>query len=479
MLTQLESRFTLACFTILSLVPSVLVAENKPGPSKDNVLFIVSDDLRANALSCYGDQLTNTPHLDELAKRGCVFDQAFCQATWCLPSRKSFMRSRYFDDRGPTLGETLREAGIHSARVGKIFHMRVPGDIVDGTDGADVPECWDERFNCQGPETHSEGLYACLNINEFKRSMDGRQGAGTKHRPFVSVMLDDDGQHQPDAKAGRIASGLLEQLSNKQFFLAVGLIRPHYPMVAPKSLFENYPHDEVQLPSTFDISPENSGIPRPGWSGSQSERLGFTKYVENQKRMWSAYRASIEFMDAQIGVVLQQLHDSGLDRTTWIVFTSDHGYLLGDHQFWQKANLHEPVNRVPLIVVPPLGRDSAIKASTRHPFPVELVDIYPTVTEVMGVTNPKSVQGTSLIRKVIESDPNSTAITTRVVKKIRHASIRTNDHAYISYGDGVGELYDMQGDPDQTENLFDDPDHRSLQDRLEGLMRERLANVKE
>ena len=457
--------------------PTTATTPSLRSGASPNVLMIVSDDLRASVLGCYGDEVTRTPNIDALAQRGTLFRHAHCQATWCLPSRRSFMRSRYFDASGPTLGETLRRAGVRTARVGKIFHMRVPGDIVEGTDGEDVPECWDERFNCSGDEAHSVGRYACLNQNVFQTEMDGRQGAGTKHRAFVTVEITGNGDDQPDTKAAFTATRWMTRKKESPFFLAVGFVRPHYPMVAPESIFRRYPHASVVLPVRWSVSPSRTQIPKIGWSGSRSEINGIDRYPENQRRMWSGYRASVEFMDVQVGRLMTTLDDLDLDESTWIVFTSDHGYHLGDHTFWQKSNLHEQVTRVPLIVVPPRGAAASEWASRSIDIPVELVDLYPTICDWMGVASPNFVQGTSLTNKLRRPTETASALTTMRRKGDRHNSLRTKRYALIKYEENVGELYDMHEDPNQTRNLFDDPTHASTRQRLESILQTRLENL--
>ena len=132
-----------------------------------NVLLIVSDDLKASSLGCYGNKICKTPNLDRLAANGMVFERAYCQGTWCAPSRLSFMHSRYQGRDGENMGSYFRSQGMHSARVGKIYHMRVPGDIIAGTDGQDISSTWNEKFNTRGLEAHTPGNYACLNKNIF------------------------------------------------------------------------------------------------------------------------------------------------------------------------------------------------------------------------------------------------------------------------------------------------------------------------
>ena len=356
-----------------------------------NVLFIISDDLRASVLGCYGDTMCQTPNIDRLASRGMVFERAYCQGTVCGPSRASLMRGKYFGNQGITLGEHFIAQGRVTARVGKIFHMRVPGDIIAGTNGEDVPACWTERHNSQGQEAHTPGDYACLNLNIFTTELEGRQSTGMPHRPFVTVSYEGDGSDQPDAKAAAKSVELLGKFSaaKQPFLLATGFVRPHYPMVAPRPFFDRYPHEKIKLPHV----PENDldDIPPAGISGSNSKKNGLEKYSKNQQQMWAGYYASVTFMDQQVGRLLDELDRLGLTESTAIVFTSDHGYHLGDHTFWQKANLHEQVTRVPLIIAAPgmkPGRSGSI---------VELVDLFPTLCELTGAPIPLGVEGKSLV----------------------------------------------------------------------------------
>jgi iduronate 2-sulfatase len=203
-----------------------------------NVLFIIADDLKCSVLGCYGDPVCQTPNIDRLAESGLVFDRAYCQGTWCAPSRQSLMFSRYLDNKGTNMGEHFKNNGWYSARVGKIYHMRVPGDVIAGTNGKDVASSWTERFNSPGREAHTPGDYACLNLNVFTSSHEGRQSTKMPHRPFVSVVSDGDGSNQPDYKSATKAIELLRTHKGESFFLAVGFIRPHYPMVQPQKYFD-------------------------------------------------------------------------------------------------------------------------------------------------------------------------------------------------------------------------------------------------
>ncbi len=294
-----------------------------------NVLLIVSDDLKADALGCYGNKIAQTPNIDQLAKGGTLFQNAYCQGTTCRPSRASFMRGRYHGNKEITWGEHFQKNGYSSTRVGKIFHMRVPGDIIAGTDGDDVPACWSAKYNMPGKEAHTPGNYACLNLNKFTTELKGRQSTKMPYRMFVTVDYVGNGSDQPDWKAATKSVELLKSFKkdDKPFFLATGLVRPHYPNVAPEQYFARYPFKQMKLP--FVPEGEWDDMPKAGVSNSNSTKYGIDKFPDNQKRMWAGYLATVTFMDEQVGRILQTLKELGLDKDTAVFFTSDPGYLLG------------------------------------------------------------------------------------------------------------------------------------------------------
>ena len=435
-----------------------------------NILLIVSDDLKADVLGCYGNKIARTPHLDRLAEEGTLFQNAYCQGTACAPSRASFMRGRYVGKKEITWGEHFQKNGFSSTRVGKIFHMRVPGDIIAGTDGQDIPECWSAKYNMPGKEAHTPGNYACLNLNKFTTELEGRQSPQMPYRMFVTVDYVGDGSDQPDWKAATQSIELLKSLKkeNKPFFLATGLVRPHYPSVAPEQYFKPYPFTNMVLPYV----PEDDwkDMPKAGISLSNSLKFGINQFPDNQKKMWAGYLATVTFMDEQVGRILDTLEELKLDKTTTVIFTSDHGYLLGEHHFWQKGNLREEVTRVPLIIRAPTykhGRSSSL---------VELVDLFPTACELTGLPIPKSVQGKSLVPTL--DDPKRTVKNTALSFVPKGTSLRTKNWSYIQYKDGTEELYNMKTDSKQFNNLSKSKKdlaqllrHRKLMEERKGAIR--------
>ncbi|MCA9218038.1 MAG: sulfatase-like hydrolase/transferase [Planctomycetales bacterium] len=441
-------------------------AIRKAPQNAKNVLLLISDDLRASALGCYGDKFCRSPNIDELAARGLVFDRAYCQGTACGPSRRSFMFSRYRGKAPTNLAQHFRENGWFSARVGKVYHMRVPGDIIAGSNGDDEDSSWTERYNSAGQEAHTPGEYACLNLDDFRTDLQNRQSTAMPHRPYVSVQYDGSGEDQPDFKTATKTIELLNAHANEPFFIAAGFVRPHYPMVAPRQYFEGYDWQDLQLPP--QVKDDLLDIPKLGRSRSRSELNGLSQFPNNQKRMWAAYYASISFMDQQVGRVLKELDRLGLRDSTAIVFTSDHGYHLGDHTFWQKADLHEEVVRVPLILS--LPGESANRTNSI----VELVDLFPTLAEWVGLDVPSNVHGTSLLPLV--KDPNAT-VKDGAISFANGESWRTAHWSYMRYNDGSEELYDMQNDPYQLSNLADSPQHADQKQRLREELESRLKNV--
>ncbi|MBT5901270.1 MAG: sulfatase [Opitutaceae bacterium] len=415
-----------------------------------NVLFLISDDLKASTLGAYGDQVVQTPNIDALARQGMVFQRGYCQGTTCGPSRRSFMRSRYQDEDGITMGQNFIENGFYSARVGKIFHMRVPGDIVAGTDGLDVPECWTESFNSPGLEAHTAGLYSLYNHDIETTSMKDRASTAEDHRWFVSVKYEGDGSDQPDFKTASKAIELIREhgKSDKPFFIAAGFVRPHYPNVAPSQYFDLYPPEDITLPETREGDLDD--MPEMGYTRVTSLTDPIGKYPENQRKFWGSYYATITYMDDQVGRVMAELDRQGLRESTAVVFIGDHGYHLGEHFFWQKSNLHEDVTRIPFIISAP-GYAPGESMSF-----AELADIYPTVSELVGVSVPDTVQGKSLV-PLLKNPAASVRDESFTVGNNQDFAIRGAEWAYMLYKDDTDELYDMKKDPKQFTNLAQNP----------------------
>ncbi|MBP34537.1 MAG: hypothetical protein CMP31_02620 [Roseibacillus sp.] len=287
------------------------------------------------------------------------------------------------------------------------------------------------------------------------------------HRMFVSVSYEGDGSDQPDHKTARKTIELLRKhgKQEKPFFLAAGFVRPHYPMVQPRQYFEPYPWKNMVLPRS--VPDDLDDMPKLALTKSRSELNGIAKYPDNQKRMWSAYYASVTFMDEQVGRILDELDRLGLREKTAIVFTSDHGYHLGEHTFWQKSNLHEEVLRVPLLISLPGGKPGRSKSL------VELVDLFPTLSTAAGLHAPEGLHGTSLLP--ILNDPAARVKESALSIHSSGTSMRTANWTYTRYKDGSEELYNMSKDRGQFTNLVKDSKFGTVLKKQRAAFDQRIA----
>ncbi|WP_417377810.1 sulfatase [Gimesia sp.] len=448
-----------------------------------NVLFIISDDLTATALSCYGNQVCQTPHIDSIAARGTRFTHAYCQATYCGPSRASFMSGYYphaskafgyvsprsYIGERPTWAQHFKNHGYYSARVSKIYHMGVPGDIEKGNDGTDDPASWTERFNSQGPEWTAPGKGETLENNP-----DGKKPA-VGGNTFVVVEADGDDLVHSDGKTARKAVELIEKHKDEPFFLGIGFVRPHVPFVAPQSYFPPFlPYSKHILPEKVDE--DWADIPKLGINYKTS--LNMKMDVRRQKKAVGGYLASVAYMDAQVGKVLESVKRAGIEDRTIVIFTSDHGYHLGEHDFWAKVSLHEESAAVPFIISVP-GRQPAVCDSL-----VELLDLYPTISSLCGLKIPAGIQGKDL--SPLLDDPSQRVRDTAFSVDPRNKGnrgflLRDERWAFIQYKEDASggiELYDMQNDPQQFTNLAERPENELTVKVFKEKLAEKLKDIR-
>lgn len=424
-------------------------ADDEGGNAKKklNVLFIAVDDLNTD-LGCYGNKYVKTPNIDRLAKRGVTFDKAYTQFPLCSPSRSSLLTGQrpdvtkiyelqtHFRKILPdvvTLPQLFKNNAYYSARVGKIYHYGVPGQI--GTDGLDDPISWDHKINPKGRDKTEESLI---------KNLTPDRGLGSALAWHASEGTDEE---QTDGMVASEAIKLLKEKKDESFFLAVGFYRPHSPYVAPKKYFDQYPLASVPLPkeveNDLDDIPEAALFTKPSHWGLS---------VADRKEALRAYYATISFMDAQVGRVLDELDRLKLTDKTIIVLWSDHGYNVGQHGQWMKQSLFENSARVPLIISVPGGTKG--KASGRT---VELLDIYPTLAELCGLTPAQKLGGKSLTPLLKNPDAiwDKAAYTQVRRNQIFGRSVRTERFRYTEWDGGKAgvELYDHQKDPNEFTNL--------------------------
>jgi iduronate 2-sulfatase len=463
---------------LLSLVfVSLLAAGGYAEPM--NVLFIASDDLR-NDLGCYGHQEVHSPNIDRLAGRGILFENAYCQQALCNPSRASIMTGRrvdslrvwdlptHFRSQFPetiTLPQHFQKSGYFTQNVGKIFH-NWRQDIEGDPDSWNVPA--EMHFN---------------NHNTDKPVFAGELPPNLAlHHKCECRDVPDDAYFD-----GRVANRAIEALEECQqrkqpFFLAVGFWKPHSPFNAPKKYWDLYRRENIRLPNnpSWPIdAPEIAKHDGRELLGIDGERRMLTK--ESLREIRHGYLAGISYLDAQVGRLLTALERLGLADTTIVVFWSDHGYHLGEHSLYAKTSNFELDARVPLLIAGPGSFAKAKKSSSI----VELMDLYPTLSEMCGLAHPSQTEGVSLVP--VLNDPQAivreAALTQHprpayyakndTVSKPTHMgySIRTPSHRYTEWREwGSGqtvarELYDHRIDSDETMNLAEQEGHQAVIDK--------------
>lgn len=452
---------------------------------KMNVLFIISDDLTTTALSCYENTQCNTPSIDQLASEGTRFSRAYCQFPVCGPSRASMMFGFYptatetygyvsgRENVGPnhqSWAEFFKDNGYFTARVGKIFHMGSV-DIMLGRNGQDDSLSWSEEYNSPAPEVHSRGESELVQKNPYGLKPIP-QDKSTNGKNLMNIVKTVEDEVQTDALTADKTVELIRKHKNQPFFIATGFFRPHVPFVAPKSYFEPYPHDQMVLPPR--VINDWDDIPEQGINYVTSVNGQMTE--EQERKAMAAYYATTSFLDDQVGKVLNALKEEGLEENTIVVFTSDHGYLLGEHRFWMKVSLMEESARVPLIIKVP-GKKPAVCHSL-----AELIDLYPTVAHLAGLDPPSYLQGENLAP--VFDDPDyevrDFAFTVSFRNNVMGYLIRTHKWAYIQYGDDAGhgmELYDMEYDPGQFNNLAHHPFYQSVLEQMQENLKSKLEEV--
>ena len=445
------SIFPLVILAFLCLLPPPNDSQAKAKP-RYNVIVIASDDLRP-ALGCYGNSIVKTPNLDKLAARGIRFDRAYTQYPLCNPSRTSLLTGRYPTQTGVmsnelyfralhpefvSLPQHFKANGYATLRSGKIFHG-----------GIDDTEAWTE-----GGEPR--------NFTGARRPPVNAEGRDRTAHSDRIVVLEGDGETNEDYQMATRAIAFLEKYKDQPFFLAMGSAKPHSPPAAPKKFFDLYEAEKIPLPPDFATEPTAPpGFPEISIARRNTDLfIGRDASPAEAREMIRAYYASVSFMDAQVGRVLDALDRLKLREKTIVVFWGDHGYHLGEKGKWSKAySLFEVATRVPLIIAIPGGKAGV------SPRTVGLLDLYPTLVEFCGLPQPyppsSMLEGHSLVSLL--RNPRAKwdhpAFSVVMYQGKLGKSVRTERWHYVSWEDGrSGEmLLDHENDPFELINLAANP----------------------
>lgn len=433
--------------------------------TRPNVLFIVVDDLRPE-LGCYGADDVRSPHIDRLAKKGMLCRRAYAQYPVCNPSRSSFLSGLRPDETGivsndvpfrarlpdiVALPQLFRQHGWFTAGIGKIFHR--------GQDAAGEPA----RF--QDPKSWDHFFDASRDPPAAGRGGVGRNLTDGRLKWCAWRAADGGDDDQPDGANVVAALRVLEEHKDGPFFLALGIHKPHDPFVAPRAYFDLAPDGATKLAAEpADRSPQvRHAIPNA---------RDFAAFTDRERREFKrAYHACVSYADAQIGRVLAALDRLELWDRTIVILIGDHGYHLGEHDWWNKVTVYEHGVRAPLIAWVP-GAKGMGRATDAL---IEFVDLYPTLADYAGLEPPHRLAGTSL-RPVFAdpAHPGKPAAYSQVNRgEIVGRSVRTSRHRYTEWGPGGAagiELYDHEHDDGEYRNRADRPESADLRASLSDLL---------
>ncbi|MCC9607055.1 sulfatase-like hydrolase/transferase [Blastopirellula sp. JC732] len=436
-------RLIACAVALFPLLASLAHAADKP-----NVLFIAVDDLNDWVHCLGGHPQTKSPNVDRLAAKGMLFERAYCSAPACNPSRASlltgiapFTSGVYHNDQpwrpampdAITLPQFYQQNGYEVIGCGKLFHGSYREE-----------KGFDEYLKQTGdPKPKQTPVNGIPNTSHFDWGPIDAKDAEMSDYQMVDFAIEQ-----------------LQKKHDKPLFLACGIYRPHLPWYVPQEYFDHFPLDQIQLPQIkeddlADVPEAGVKIAKP--SGDHKKVIE----TDNYAKAVQGYLASIEFADAQIGRLIAALEASPYADNTIIVLWGDHGWHLGEKLHWRKFALWEEADRVPLLIVAP----GVTTPEQRCERTVTLLDLYPTLADLCGLTPPKEVAGKSLAPLL--KDPTAAwdrpAVTTH--GRNNHA-VRDERWRYIRYADGSEELYDHQEDPQEWTNVADLPENDAVKKRL-------------
>ncbi len=449
----------ISCVQCASMVQSLAAEAIKP-----NVLLIISDDLNTR-IGCYGDPLVKTPSIDRLSAKGVRFDRAYCQYPVCNPSRSSFLSglrpdtTQVFRNHTSTrdnlpkavmLPQFFREHGYRSFASGKIFHT-----------GVSDPRSWS-----------TEIAEVILTPSKEQRLEKGGMTLDGARKSFQWIKVNIGSGELPDHQVAVDVVRMMEesQRGMQPFFAAAGFRLPHLPYIAPEEYFDMYPAEQMPLPK----EPRGHTAMMPPLS-LMYDPASTPNTPKEMRAAMSAYFACISSMDVQVGVLLDAMDRLKLWDSTIVVFMSDHGYHLGEHEgMWHKGSIMEESSRAPLIVVAPGCQRGVVS-----PRLVEYVDIYPTLVDFCGMKVSADLEGTSFVPLFTEPERAwkqaafSQVFMPAKPKDIMGCSLRTERWRYIEWGNGKDgiQLYDHENDPHEYTNLAHDSQHADTMKNLSTMLR--------
>jgi len=459
-----------------------------PDTSRMNIVFIDIEDCNAAALGCYGNPICRTPNLDRLCATGVRFDAAYVQGIACNPSRTSFLtglRPRttgvfsnedVMENHLPpgtlTLPEVLKAAGFRLANVGKLFHSDY---------GLRRMACFDRLEFCARPP----GWQGPLPILSFPPRR--HQGANDpppanrnsreyrEWRRRHSDRYGDSGldwEEEGDYRMAATAAAIIREFakSGERFFLSVAQSKPHTPLLAPKKFLDLYDPAKIPDPPAPPNALTNFPYMKRATGGNPDIFTERPPTPQQAREAIAAYYACLSMVDANIGMILEALEQTGLATNTIVVFLGDHGFHLGDHGFWSKYSMLEATHRAPLVIRVP-GAPGNGRSCRQF---VEFVDLMPTLCELVGATAPPNLEGISFVPLLADPDrPWKTAVFITEGDSERGDGVRTAKYRYLEFekGEMKAALFDLERDPWETVNVVEDPTFAEVRSQMAQLLR--------
>lgn len=485
---------------LLLLLPGLLTgaAQGQRSGSRPNILFIAVDDLRPE-LGAYGKQYMHTPHMDQLAREGRVFLNHYVNVPTCGASRYSMLTGRLpqtlaalrndaFEkftagkprgEQPESFVERFRRGGYRTVGIGKISHSpdgNVYGYTQPVSDKRELPNSWDAfYFNADKWQTGWNAFFGYA-------GGENRQGMKNQVLPYENKEVADTAY--PDGLTAQLAVEQLARLkeTGQPFLLAVGFFKPHLPFTAPKKYWDLYDEGTIPLSPSPDVpasvndkSLHNSNEFNQYKKGAEKPSLNAPVSDAYARKLRHAYFASVSYVDAQIGKVLEALKQSGLDQQTIVVLWGDHGWHLGDERVWGKHTLSEYALRSPLMIRMPQTPAAGVPSKQV----VQSVDIYPTLLELAGLTTGDTLDGHSLCPELFQR-PDKKGPSVAYSYFNRGISIRTGHYRLTKYyrkEAPVIELYDYAADPNETRNQA--AQHPSLVKQLLPLIESKKTSIQQ
>lgn len=432
------------------------MSEKKPM----NLVIILSDQHSKRMLGCYGNDRIKTPNLDRMAAEGVCFDQAYCNSPICVPSRAAFAtgnyasRNRYWDNAHAFGGEVkswgsrLEEEGYSVTTIGKLHYKN------------------------SSPETGFVDQRIPLNIKNEVGDVYGaiRDNKITRYQFRDALLTAGPGESDYITYDREVARRSAEYLKNegagseKPFVLYVGFVTPHFPLIAPQEFMDLYQDDDsIRRPIQFD--PEE--WPHHPLVDDYRRYCGTDQISREQAyHAIKTYYALCSFMDAQVGVVMEALRESGLEGSTRIIYSADHGDTMGDHGVYFKSTMYEGSAGIPMIMKGP-----DIPKGERSQTIVSLVDVYPTVLDCVGVEPAKEdreLPGESLIDFARGRYEERTAFSEYYSQGIYTAMfmLRKGDYKYVHYVGERPQLFNLKEDPLEEHDLAEQEEYRDVLDEM-------------